>query len=31
VLAFGDKTDKYMNTEPFLDLIDKNLRQALTM
>ncbi|MES2855390.1 MAG: NADP-dependent isocitrate dehydrogenase [Bdellovibrionota bacterium] len=31
LLAFGDKvtSDQYMNTEPFLDLIDANLRKAL--
>jgi isocitrate dehydrogenase len=33
VLAFGDKAtpDQYMNTEPFLDLIDSNLRKALSL
>lgn len=33
ILAFGEKVtpDQYLNTEPFLDLLDKNLRQALTM
>ena len=32
ILAFGDKLtpDQYMNTEPFLDLLDTNLRKALT-
>ncbi len=31
ILAFGDKvtSDQYMNTEPFLDLLDANLRKAL--
>jgi isocitrate dehydrogenase len=33
VLVHGDKVtaDKYLNTEPFLDAIDQNLRKALSM
>lgn len=33
ILAFGEKVtpDQYLNTEPFLDLLDQNLRKALTM
>jgi isocitrate dehydrogenase len=33
VCIYGDKikADQYMNTEPFLDLIDSNLRKAMTM
>ncbi len=33
VCIYGDKvpTDKYMNTEPFLDKIDSNLKKAMTM
>jgi isocitrate dehydrogenase len=32
MLVFGDKVtpEQYMNTEPFLDLLDSNLRKALT-
>jgi isocitrate dehydrogenase len=33
LLAYGDKVtpDQYMNTEPFLDLLDANLRKALAL
>ncbi len=33
VCIYGDKvpTDKYMNTEPFLDKIDSNLKKAMTL
>ena len=33
VCIYGDKVtaDKYVNTEPFLDLIDANLKKAMTM
>jgi isocitrate dehydrogenase len=32
VCIYGDKVnnDQYMNTEPFLELLDSNLRKALT-
>jgi isocitrate dehydrogenase len=31
MLAFGDKVtpEQYLNTEPFLDVLDANLRKAL--
>jgi isocitrate dehydrogenase len=33
MLVYGDKVtpEQYMNTEPFLDLLDSNLRKALTI
>jgi isocitrate dehydrogenase len=33
VCIYGDKVpaDKYLNTEPFLDAIDSNLKKAMTM
>jgi isocitrate dehydrogenase len=33
VCIYGEKVtaDQYMNTEPFLDLIDSNLKKAMTM
>jgi isocitrate dehydrogenase len=33
VCIYGDKVpaDKYMNTEPFLNKLDENLKKALSM